>query len=321
MLASQGRDGGPGADGRESRFDAADAVQYARAADSPGIEIFFTSSAEVVAFHEQPREDFYFLEPSAIGIADGLSGRLRGLPLESNMTEQFTFSCRQLIRGMVGLLREKSGGTSKDSRDSFMLDLDGNSSYLSCGTNKGQDNASFDQPRHDRAVYSAGQVIGNLVEGSLLHIEGRSASVCILRGNELFGATAGDSQFMLIHFVGTMPERVTVNKVSSTARTEHCISCVHSETDALREEDVATFSAKIQDRDLVIMGSSNLFGTVGPTAILGIVKEHVERRGFSDTFPQNLAKEIAAAAAEANAQAVPASFDTAKNDDVIFSRI
>ncbi len=255
-----------------------------------------------------------------------MAGHVKNAHSDSNLAEQFTLGCRQLIKSLVTILCEKCGssGSGKDSRfeNSFLLDFDGNSSYLSCGTNKGQDNASFDQPRHDRVAYSTSQV-ANPAEVSITHIESRNAVVCILKGNELFGVTSGESQFLLIHFVGTSPEFVPLNKVASHE--------THSEANAavelLREEnkkelelpsldDAAVFSAKVQDRDLVILGSTNLFGTVGQGTMLKVVREQAERRGFHETFPQNVAKEIAAVAADVNSLPVPTSFDIAKNEDV-----
>ena len=273
--------------------------------------------------HDQAREDFYFMEPCAVGIAEGMAGHQKA-PSESNSVDQFTLSCRQVIKGLVSLLHEKqaSCGLGKDNRfdNSFVLDWDNNSSYLSCGTNKGgqePNNASFDQAKHDKFIFSLSQD----PKDSISHIENRNAVVCFLRAGELFCATSGEAQFLLIRFIGKQPEQVPVlAKPKEPIKVE-----THAEVgDILKEEtkketeaeDAMTYSAKIQDKDLLILGTVNLFTSVSQVSIIKAIKEHVEKQGFHELLPQTIAKEIAALATNANTQLIPTSFDVGKNEDV-----
>ncbi len=284
------------------------------------IEYFFTSAAETVVLHEQTREDFYFLEPCAVGIAEGVVGHQKP-PSESNSADQFTLSCRQVIRGLVTLLCEKqaSCGLGKDSRfeNSFLLDWDNNSSYLSCGTNKGPDNTSFDQPKHDKLLFSGSQD----PKDSMSHIDNRNAAVCILRAGELFCATNGDAQLLMIRFNGKIPELVPLPAVKTAAPahkepgTEILKEVIKKEAESANEDSM-TFTAKITDKDLLLLGSANLFSNVSSTSILGAVKEHVEKQGFHEFFAQAIAKEIANLANAANTMIPPTSFDVGKNEDV-----
>jgi len=263
------------------------------------------------------------MESCGIGIAEGI-GTHQKAQSDSN-SDQYTLTCRQVLKSLIAILHEKLPNCNfKDSRfeNSFLLDLDNNSSYLSCGTNKVSEpnNNSFEN-KHDKFLFS----LSNDGKDSLSHIENRNAVICLLKTNELFCAISGDSQMLLIRFVDKTPGIVDL---PSKGKLEE-----HNEiqTEILKEEikkdqenvleDIQTFSVKIQEKDLIILGCANLFTNITQTSILSTIHEYVNKQGFHELFPQAIAKEIANLANNANTLIIPASDENVKNEDVFFKKL
>eukprot|EP00826_Nyctotherus_ovalis_P020282 TRINITY_DN16358_c0_g2_i1.p1 TRINITY_DN16358_c0_g2~~TRINITY_DN16358_c0_g2_i1.p1 ORF type:complete len:332 (-),score=87.53 TRINITY_DN16358_c0_g2_i1:129-1124(-) len=245
---------------------------------------FFMNAVELIAESEDSREDFYFVEPCTIGLAEGI----KKTASSSSSTDQLCLTPKQVIRNLVAFMCENY--LKLDS--SFFLELENSSCNFSFGTSKTPDAnlSSLDQIKNDR-LFSGSQDLKD--SGS--HVESRNAAICLLRADEVYCATSGETCICMIRFCGTIPELIKPTPKITKKISKGDISNPRSMEENKKDhvvDDLKAYNMKIQASDLLIIGSSSLFTVVSEIEILELAREYAEREGFTEVFPQSLAKEI-----------------------------
>lgn len=243
------------------------------------------NAVELITESEDSREDFYFVEPCTIGLAEGVKKSASN----SNSTDQLCLTPKQVIKNLVNFMCE----TYLKLDNSLFSELENSSCNFSFGTNKTPDLvnlSSLDQTKHERLLSGSQDLKDN---GS--HIENRNAVICLLRSDEAYCATSGDSRISLFRFIGKVPELVKlVPKIAKKISKGDMVNSRNVEEVKKDHaiDDLKAYNFKIQVSDLLIIGSSNLFTVISEVEILRLTEEYAKEEGFTEIFPQALAKRI-----------------------------
>jgi len=239
------------------------------------------NAVELVTESEDSREDFYFVEPCTIGLAEGIKKSTSN----SNSTDQLCLTPKQVIKNLVAFMCENYLKLD----NSFLLELENSSCNFSFGTNKTPDPAnlsSLDQIKHEK-LFSGSQDLKD--SGS--HIESRNAVICLLRSDEVYCAASGEARISLIRFTDRTPELIKLTPKITKKISKGDINNTKEEVKHTID-DLKAYNMKIRASDLLIIGSSNLFTIITEMEILRIIGEYVKKQGFTEIFPQALGKEV-----------------------------
>lgn len=243
------------------------------------------NTVELITGSGDPREDFYFMEPCAIGLAEGVTKSASN----SSSTDQFNLTPKQIIKNLIAFMCENFLKLD----NSFFLELENSSFNFSFGTNKTPDSAnlsSLDQTKQEKLLS-----VSQDLKDSASHMENRNAAICLLRADEVYCAISGESRITLIRFTENLPELVNlVSKITKKISRDDINGAKNLE-EVKRDhtaDSLKAYNVKIQVKDLLIVASANLFTIVSETEILELVRKYVKKEGFTETFPQILTKEI-----------------------------
>ena len=167
-------------------------------------------------------------------------------------------------------------------------DWENSLSNFSFGTNKTPDcmnHSSLDQSKYDNLVFSTSQDF----KDSFSILDNYNAAICILHSNEFYFATSGEARIVLIRVFDNRSTLIEISTRNSTT------VALHGEKDLEEskcEHNLRSYNVKAQNDDLIIIGNLKLFSRISDTEIVEVINEHLSKTGFTEQFPQIIAKDI-----------------------------